>query len=167
MLPPKPSGMDSSQRGRSTADTINRKRSSSSLNAPLPPKKRTCSSSLTKREQTPSTHNRIRRRVIVRDYGTPIYKASSCVAIIAALEGYESLHDRCSMLQRDVSIRNLMMNEDVDNPSWPSFLIDLAIKSEREEPSGARSKTGTKAFMAIRVLLSEKHSFMHDLESFF
>ncbi|KFZ02079.1 hypothetical protein V500_00447 [Pseudogymnoascus sp. VKM F-4518 (FW-2643)] len=173
MLPPKPSGMDSSRRGRSTADTINRKRSSSSLNAPLPPKKRTCSSSPTKREQTPSTHNRIRRRVIVRDYGTPIYKASSCVAMIAALEGciegYESLHDRGSMLQRDVSIGNLMMNEDVDNPSWPSFLIDLdlAIRSEREEPSGARSKTGTRAFMAIGVLLGEKHSFMHDLESFF
>lgn len=87
MLPPKPSGMDSSRRGRSTADTINRKRSSSSLNVPLPPKKRTCSSSPTKREQTPSTHNRIRRRVIVRDYGTPIYKASSCVAMISALEG--------------------------------------------------------------------------------
>ncbi|OBT50126.1 hypothetical protein VE04_09505 [Pseudogymnoascus sp. 24MN13] len=119
--------MDSSQRGRSTADTINRKRSSSSLNAPPLPKKRTYSSSPTKREQTPSTHNRIRRRVIVRDYGTPIYKASSCVAIIAALERfaevnrYESLHDRGSMLQRDVSIGNLMMNEDVNNPSWPSF----------------------------------------------
>ncbi|KFY03126.1 hypothetical protein V490_00273 [Pseudogymnoascus sp. VKM F-3557] len=173
MLPPKPSGMDSSRRGRSTADTINRKRSSSSLNAPLPPKKRTYSSSPTKRVLTTPTHNRIRRRVIVRDYGTPIYKASSCVAMVAALEGciegYESLHGRASMLQRDVSIGNLMMNEDVDNPSWPSFLIDLdlAIRSEREEPSGARSKTGTRAFMAIGVLLGEKHSFMHDLESFF
>lgn len=53
--------------------------------------------------------------------------------------GYEPLHDRGSMLQRDVSIGNLMMNEDVNSPSWPSFLIDLdlAIKSEREEPSGA------------------------------
>lgn len=73
------------------------------------------------------------------------------------------------MLQRDVSIGNLMMNKDADNPSWPSFLIDLdlAIKSDREKPSGARSKTGTRAFMAIGVLLGEKHSFMHDLESFF
>ncbi|KFY27693.1 hypothetical protein V493_03362 [Pseudogymnoascus sp. VKM F-4281 (FW-2241)] len=68
-----------------------------------------------------------------------------------------------------MSIGNLMMIEDVDIPSWPSFLIDLdfAIRSEREEPSGARSKTGTRAFMAIRVLLGEKHPFMHDLESFF
>lgn len=62
-----------------------------------------------------------------------------------------------------------MMNEDKDNPSQQSFLIDLdlAIKEEREEPSGARAKTGTRAFMAIGLLLGEKHSFMHDLESFF
>jgi hypothetical protein len=34
--------------------------------------------------------------------------------------------------------------------------------------SGARGKTGTRAFMAIGVLLDdEQHSFMHDLESFF
>lgn len=63
-----------------------------------------------------------------------------------------------------------MMNEEDDNPSWRAFLIDLdlAIKEQRENPSGARGKTGTRAFMAIGVLLDdEKHSFMHDLESFF
>ena len=61
------------------------------------------------------------------------------------------------------------MNEEEHNHSWPSFLIDLdlAIKEQREEPSGARGKTGTRAFMAIGVLSGEKHSFMHDLESFF
>src|SRR2546423_7049356 len=32
---------------------------------------------------------------------------------------------------------------------------------------GARGKTGTRAFMAIGVLLDKKHSFRHDLESFF
>jgi Fungal protein kinase len=73
------------------------------------------------------------------------------------------------MLQRDISINHLMMNEDEDNPSWPSFLIDLdlAVKEQREYASGARGKTGTRAFMAIGVLLGEQHSFMHDLESFF
>lgn len=73
------------------------------------------------------------------------------------------------MLQCDVLIGNLMMNEEDDNPSWRSFLIDLdlAIKNQREESSGARGKTGTRAFMAIGVLYDEKHSSMHDLESFF
>lgn len=56
-----------------------------------------------------------------------------------------------------------------DNLSWPSFLINLvlAIKEQRDCASGAQGKTDTRAFMAIGALLSEQHSFMHDLESFF
>ncbi|KAH7137689.1 hypothetical protein EDB81DRAFT_901148 [Dactylonectria macrodidyma] len=62
-----------------------------------------------------------------------------------------------------------MINEDDNNPSWPSFLIDLdlSIEEQRDGTSGAKGKTGTRAFMAIGVLLGEQHSFMHDLESFF
>ena len=62
-----------------------------------------------------------------------------------------------------------MMNKEEDNPSWQSFLIDLdlAIKENQEKPSGAPSKTGTRAFMAIGALYDEEHSFMHDLKSFF
>ncbi|RSL75554.1 hypothetical protein CEP52_017844 [Fusarium oligoseptatum] len=116
--------------------------------------------------------NRVHRRLIVRDYGMPIYKASSRSALLAAfercIEGHESLH-RAGLLHRDVSINNLMINEDDDNPSWPAFVIDLdlAIKESREAASGAKGKTGTRAFMAIGALLGEQHSFMHDLESFF
>ncbi|KAI1908111.1 hypothetical protein LOZ65_006692, partial [Ophidiomyces ophidiicola] len=73
------------------------------------------------------------------------------------------------MLQCDISPNNLMINEDTGNSSWKAFIIDLdlAIKENREDASGARGKTGTRAFMAIGVLLDEQHSFMHDLESFF
>lgn len=62
-----------------------------------------------------------------------------------------------------------MMNEEEDNPTWPSFLIDLdlAIQEDRDKSSGAPNKNGTRAFMAIGALYDEKHSFMHDLESFF
>jgi hypothetical protein len=62
-----------------------------------------------------------------------------------------------------------MINEDDNNHSWSSFLIDLdlAIKEQREGASGAIGKTGTRAFMAIGALLGEQHSFMHDLESLF
>jgi hypothetical protein len=62
-----------------------------------------------------------------------------------------------------------MTNEEDDNSSGLTFLtdLDLAIKEQMDGFSGARSKTGTRAFMAIGVLLGEKHSFMHDLESFF
>jgi hypothetical protein len=74
------------------------------------------------------------------------------------------------MLQCDISTGNLMINQEDGNPSWQAFLIDLdlAVRDKREGPSGARGKTGTRAFMAIGVLHdNEKHSFMHDLESFF
>ncbi|KAM4061392.1 hypothetical protein HRG_013107 [Hirsutella rhossiliensis] len=63
-----------------------------------------------------------------------------------------------------------MVNEDDENPSRRAFLIDLdlAIRTQREDASGAKGKTGTRAFMAIGALLgNEQHSFMHDLESFF
>jgi hypothetical protein len=45
--------------------------------------------------------------------------------------------------------------------------LDLAIKEHRDQPSGAGAKTGTGAFVAIGLLLGEKHLFWHDLESFF
>jgi hypothetical protein len=85
------------------------------------------------------------------------------------MTGHESLRDLTGRIQSDISIGNLMMNEDKDNLSWPSFLIDLdlAVKEEREKPSGAPNKTGTRAFMAIGALYGEKRTFMHDLESFF
>ena len=113
------------------------------------------------------------RRVIVRDYGKPIYKASSRGALLAAfegcIEGYKSLHKNAGLLQRDISINNLIMNEEEGNLSWKSFVIDLdlAIKDQREGPSGADGRTGTRAFMAIGVLLGEDYSLLHDLESFF
>ncbi|KAF2001283.1 hypothetical protein P154DRAFT_596918 [Amniculicola lignicola CBS 123094] len=153
---------------------IRRNWSSSCTDAPLPPSKRTYSSSPTKGRTSTVLLNRIHRRVIVCDYGKAIYKANSRTSLLAALEGciegYESLHTRAGLLQCDISPNNLMMNEEDDNPSWRAFLIDLdlAIKEQREKFSGARGKTGTRAFMAIGVLLDDKnHSFMHDLESFF
>jgi hypothetical protein len=78
--------------------------------------------------------------------------------------GHESLVD-AKILHRDISVGNVMLYEGEDD----GFLIDLdlAVKIDREEASGAPSKTGTKVFMAIGALYGEDHNFMHDLESFF
>lgn len=169
--PTPPSNVSTStlRKGRSSSAT-RRKRSSSQTGALLPPSKRSCSTSPTKAGGT--LPNRVHRRVILRDYGKPIYKASSRPALLAALagciEGHQALH-KAGFLHRDISINNLMINEDVNSSSWPSFLIDLdlAIKEQRDVASGAKGKTGTRAFMAIGALLGEQHCFMHDLESFF
>ncbi|KAK7732535.1 hypothetical protein SLS53_008421 [Cytospora paraplurivora] len=155
--------------GNSIASSL--KRTSSQLDAALPASKRARSRSQSKPAEPPS--NRVHRRVIVRDYGKPIYLASSPSALLDAVEGcitgHESLY-KAGFLHRDISINNLMINEDVkDNCSWRSFLIDLdlAIETSRSVASGAKGRTGTRAFMAIGVLQGEQHSFMHDLESFF
>ncbi|KAF3768507.1 hypothetical protein M406DRAFT_71504 [Cryphonectria parasitica EP155] len=152
--------------------TAGLKRSSSQAGVSLPPSKRSCSVSSTKAESQPVS-NRVHRRVVVRDFGEPIYKASSPAALLRALEGcirgHESLYRKAGLLHRDISINNLIINEDRNNPSWPAFLIDLdlAIAKEQQYASEAKRKTGTRAFMAIGVLVGEQHSFMHDLESFF
>ncbi|QLI74381.1 uncharacterized protein G6M90_00g113480 [Metarhizium brunneum] len=170
--PMQPSGMRASsvsRKGRSSSGGV--KRPSSDLGVALPPTKRTCSTSPTKLGMD-ALSNRIHRRVILRDYGKLVYKASSRVALLAAMErciqGHESLYN-AGFLHRDISINNLMINEDEENPSWAAFLIDLdlAIRDQRGPASGAKGKTGTRAFMAIGALLGQYHSFMHDLESFF
>ncbi len=100
MLPPSKS--KSLQRSRSRS--ITRKRSSSSLNAPLPSSKRTCSSSPHKQGGSQTKLNRVRRRVVLRDYGKGIHKASSRVAMLAALEGHitgEKRKQRMAILRTD------------------------------------------------------------------
>ncbi|ROT39714.1 hypothetical protein SODALDRAFT_136435, partial [Sodiomyces alkalinus F11] len=170
MPPPSTIASGASRRTRSSS-TAGRKRSSSQISAALPPSKRSCSTSSTKAGND-ALLNRVHRRVVLRDYGEPIYKASSRSALLAALEGcikgHESLLE-AGFLHRDISVNNLMINEDDNNHSLFSFLIDLdlAVRQPREGASGVKGKTGTRAFMAIGALLGEQHSFMHDLESFF
>ncbi|GAP86527.1 putative serine threonine-protein kinase Sgk2 [Rosellinia necatrix] len=158
---------------QSQASSTGSKRSAGQVGAPLPPSKRSRSGSMSPiKPGNQPLPNRIHRRIILRDYGKPIYKASSRPALLKALvgciKGHKSLY-QAGFLHRDISINNLMINEDDKNPSWPSFLIDLdlAIKIDRQKASGAKEKTGTRAFMAIGVLSGDHHSFMDDLESFY
>jgi len=46
-------------------------------------------------------------------------------ALIGCIDGHESLYTQAGMLQRDISMNNLIMNEDDNNPSWRSFLRKL------------------------------------------
>lgn len=154
-------------RSRSNSRTMPRKRSSSSIQASMPPPKRSCSDSPVKQD-THRRRNRVHRRLIVQDVGKSIYEANSprgiLTGLLGGIKGHESLLD-ANILHRDISIGNVMLNMVEDD----GFLIDLdlAIKLDRENASGAPSKTGTKVFMAIGALYGDDHNFMHDLESFF
>lgn len=166
-----PEGLDTLSISQNNS-TTGQKRSSSQTGSALPLAKRSRSASPIKPGSGPAPSNRVHRRIILRDYGKPIYEASSPAALLAALEaciqGHESLN-KAHFLHRDISINNLIIAEDEKSPLYPAFLIDLdlAIRKGREKSSGARGKTGTRVFIAIGILLGEKHSFMHDLESFF
>lgn len=157
-------GPSSASRSRKVAGS---KRSSDQTSAPMPSSKRHCSPSPTV-AGSDVLPNRVHRRVILSDHGMPIYDAGSRPLLLAALadciEGHESLRQKAGLLHRDISVGNLMVGKDSRG-----FLIDLdlAIEEQRIAASGAKGKTGTRAFMAIGALLGEQHSFMHDLESFF
>ncbi|KAM7218491.1 hypothetical protein V8F06_006095 [Rhypophila decipiens] len=99
---------------------------------------------------SPSTKRALERRYL-RRWPTALKDTSRCGRKLA-------------FLHRDISIGNLMISKD-----GGGFLIDLdlAVREQRVGASGAKRKTGTRAFMAIGALLGEQHSFMHDLESFF
>ncbi|KAI3335336.1 hypothetical protein F4824DRAFT_154441 [Ustulina deusta] len=149
------------------------KRSSSQTGALLPPGKRSRSGSASPTKHDNETLlNRIHRRIVLCDYGEPIYNAGSRAALLAALEGCITGHEsllKAGFLHRDISINNLMTNQGNTESSLSSFLIDLdlAVEVNRTKASGAKGITGTRAFMAIGVLMGEDHTFMDDLESFF
>jgi hypothetical protein len=73
------------RKGRSNS-TAGVKRSSSQIGAPLPCSKRSCSASPIKAGSNPLP-NPVHRRIILRDYGKTIYKASSRSVLLTALEG--------------------------------------------------------------------------------
>ena len=73
---------DITRTSRSTS-SAGHKRTSSHLDPSLPPTKRNCSSSPARSEHN-QVENRVHRRVIIRDYGVPIFKASSRVSMLCA-----------------------------------------------------------------------------------
>lgn len=158
---------------RQSSSARGRKRLLSQPESRLQPAKRRSPMSTSASRNDGSVENRVHRRVIMQNYGKRICEASSLSAFLAGLEGcingHESLRRKAGLLHRDISINNLMINEEEEDPSRRAFLIDLdlAIKETRLAASGAKRKTGTRAFMAIGALDGDQHSFMHDLESFF
>lgn len=123
-----------SRRGRgqkSQGSTPGQKRSSDCLDTAFPPpsSKRTQLSSPTKSTAGSNQFNRVHRRIVIRDYGVPIYESSSKAALLDGLAGciagYMSLYENAGLIQSDVSPRNLMVNEDKDDPSILPFSLTL------------------------------------------
>jgi hypothetical protein len=117
--------------------------------------------------------NRVHRRLILKDVGQPIWTADSPVALLEALEGcirgHQALLD-AGYLHRDISINNLMINNQTTDPDRKSFLIDLemAVPYPTANREDSHARAGTKVFMSVSMLEQENpHGFVDDLESFF
>lgn len=157
---------------RGKVDAISRWSSARSDRSSRRPSYTNSSTSLESGAQVCVQLNRIHRRVILHDYGKPIYKAKSPEALLRAIDGclvgHHNLYE-AGFLHRDISVNNLIINEDAGHSSPYSFLIDvdLATRVGRQQASGAEAITGTRAFMAIGALLGKPHLYVHDLESFF
>lgn len=145
----------SSIRGNSAAG---QKRSSSQAGAPEPPSnpsKRSRSETPIKPASKPTPpnappnipQNRLHRRIILCDYGKPIYKAGSLAglltAIKACIQGHKALY-KAGFLYKDISINNLLITENKNSPFYPAFLINLnlAIANNRIKSLKAKGKIG-------------------------
>ncbi|KAI9615559.1 hypothetical protein H4Q26_011500 [Puccinia striiformis f. sp. tritici PST-130] len=116
--------------------------------------------------------NRFHRRLILKDVGQPIRKVKTPARLLEALEGCIRGHHalfNAGYLHRDISINNLMINDQATDPCRRSFLIDLDVAINRESNDDKHhTLTGTKVFMSASLLLEENcHSHVDDLESFF
>ncbi|KAA1097366.1 hypothetical protein PGT21_004247 [Puccinia graminis f. sp. tritici] len=68
------------------------------------------------------------RRLILKDAGEPVWKVKTPVRLLEAIEhciqGHKDLLD-AGYLRRDISINNLMIIDQADDPDRRSLLIDL------------------------------------------
>lgn len=118
--------------------------------------------------------NREHRRIILASHGKPIFKASSPAVLLEALngciKGHKSLYEAAGILHRDISIHNLLINDEADGELLDAFVIDLdhaiEILAGQRRPESSGKAAGTRVTMAIGALEGEQHSYMHDLESF-
>ncbi|KAL7804898.1 hypothetical protein V8C44DRAFT_369186 [Trichoderma aethiopicum] len=84
-----------------------------------------------------------------------------------AIKAHQSLYVDGKMLHQDISENNIIIT-DVKKTGFSGMLIDFDLVREIDkEPFKPGTRTGTKEFMAIRVLRGIEHTYRHDLESFF
>ncbi|TFB06014.1 hypothetical protein CCMA1212_001426 [Trichoderma ghanense] len=84
-----------------------------------------------------------------------------------AIKAHQSLYFKGRMLHRDISENNIILT-DAKKTGFSGMLIDFDFVKELDGwPVNPKLRTGTKEFMAIRVLRSIENTYRHDLESFF
>ncbi|KAI0967699.1 FunK1 protein kinase [Xylaria arbuscula] len=115
--------------------------------------------------------NRILACVVTSPVGRPLYTFQSLLELIQVfrdtIKCHRSLCYNAKILHQDISPGNMIILDGQDEGKPQGILIDLDSAIELAEEAGTEFDiTGTRPFMAIGVLKSERHTYRHDLESF-
>lgn len=115
--------------------------------------------------------NRVLTCIVTSPVGRPLHTFRSLLELLQvfrdAIKCHRSLCYDARILHQDVSPGNMIILDGQDEGKPRGILIDLDSAIELAE--GVETEldiTGTRPFMAIGVLKSERHTYRHDLESF-
>lgn len=115
--------------------------------------------------------NRILTCVVTSPVGRPLHTFQSLLELLQvfrdSIKCHQSLYYDAKVLHQDVSPGNIIILDGQDEGKPQGVLIDLDSAIELAEGTEIEPDiTGTRPFMAIGVLKSERHTYRHDLESF-
>ncbi|KAI0455632.1 FunK1 protein kinase [Xylaria acuta] len=115
--------------------------------------------------------NRILACIVTSPVGRPLHTFQPVLELLQvfrdAIKGHRSLYYDANILHQDISPGNIIILDGQEEGKPLGILIDLDSAIELVEPSETYINiTGTRAFMAIGVLRSERHTYRRDLESF-
>lgn len=115
--------------------------------------------------------NRILACIVTSPVGRPLHTFQSLLELLQvlrdAIKCHRSLYYDAKILHQDVSPGNIIILDGQDEGKPQGVLIDLDSAIELAEGTETGPEiTGTRPFMAIGVLKSERHTYRHDLESF-
>ncbi|KZZ95972.1 serine/threonine-protein kinase Sgk2 [Moelleriella libera RCEF 2490] len=115
--------------------------------------------------------NRILACVVTSPVGRPLHTFQSLLELIQvfrdAIKCHRSLYHNAEILHQDISPGNMIILDGQDEGKPQGILIELDSAIELAEGAEIEFNiTGTRPFMAIGILKSERHTYRHDLESF-
>ncbi|KAL8993846.1 MAG: hypothetical protein Q9169_006043 [Polycauliona sp. 2 TL-2023] len=94
------------------------------------------------------------------------YFTDHCKPLIPCLKELHKVFD-LELSSVNLHLHSLISLLETDSQSRLKYLAELELEGTLSSKPRQSNLAGTKIFMAIGALLSEPHSFMHDLESFF
>ncbi|XXG98085.1 rRNA-binding ribosome biosynthesis protein [Hypoxylon texense] len=119
--------------------------------------------------------NRVLTCVVTSPVGRPLHTFQSLSELLHAMRDaikcHRSLLFDARILHQDISVGNIIIVDGREEDKPKGILIDLDSAVELAEGTSKDDGiddgvVGTRPFIAIGVLKSERHSYRHDLESF-